>query len=666
MTSRTIVQNLLAKSKKLAVSLRTGQSPTAPLAPADQKAPIADGITEMIQAFTSNEPLDVIVSPNEISFAHGTGVLLSRLLEGKTDFVALRSRNDYGGYQRISPKAAHVLPPGTMDRRVIFSLVGEWLKGVNVRQIICVPYFATDLTIAIAARAITGAPLGVWVMDDNCLKHDGISRELMGEALNAATARFAISAELKREYQTAFQKPFAIIPPLVTPKMVRTKPAETLPKSDAKIVMIGNLWSPKILDQLSSTIAKAGINVHWHCENPDLWQASVPNSVLEKRGINLIANRSPEEIQRDVEEAKAIILPSDPGKVGNHETALGDMSLPTRLPFVMATSGTPVIVMARPGTAAGNFVERFKIGAVVPYDAKELKSVIGKLSTRKEQKRIRVNAAKHASDFSFDGAFDFIAATIADGGRWPDDRFESVNALNSNTYALYVDRPAPAQFAEHFTDIVSVCDRLRGIGYEPDWILDVGASTAIWSRAVETVFDNTRYILCDPMFSRYDKVWSNPHYELIEAAISDKEGEISFSVSSDLYGSSLIQVSDIVDVVDQVTVPMRTVDAIAGEKKIKGRGLLKVDVQFAEHLVIDGALKLISKQTDIVILELTLPRVAKNSKTFLEMCKRMDELGFRIFDIAGNWRIPRTGELEQVDIVFAREDLKGITQSVNL
>ncbi len=619
----------------------------------------------LIDAASAGEPLHLIISPNEISFAHGTGVLLSRLLEGKTDFVAMRSRNDYGGQQRITPRAAFALPAGLDDRRAIFALVGKWLNGINVRQIICVPYFATDLTLAIAARAITGAPLGLWVMDDNCLKHDGISGELMREALDMASARFAISGELKREYQTAFQKPFCVVPPLVSPAMVQTGPVDTVPEADAGLVMIGNLWSPKILKRLSNTIAEAGVQVTWYCDNPDLWNGSVRKEVLKKRGITTISNLPPEEVQAHLESARAVILPSDPGEMGGHETALGDMSLPTRLPFIMAASGTPVVILARPGTAAGNFVERFEIGTVVPYDAKALQEAVKQLSAPEEQRRIRANAARHAANFSFEGAFDFLETTIGNGGRWPDQRYESILAMDDNQYALFVDRPAPRQYAEHFSDVVAVCDRLKGIGFSPDWVLDIGASTAVWSRAVESVFDKSRYVLCDPMFSRYDNVWANPHYELVEAAISDKEGEVTFSVSSDLYGSSLIQVSDVVEVVDEVTVPVRTVDAIAAEKRIEGRGLLKVDVQFAEHLVIDGALRLLAEQTDVVILELTLPRVASNSKTLLEMCVRMDELGYRVYDLAGEWRVPKSGELEQMDVVFTRKSLKGTTQSMD-
>jgi FkbM family methyltransferase len=184
-------------------------------------------------------------------------------------------------------------------------------------------------------------------------------------------------------------------------------------------------------------------------------------------------------------------------------------------------------------------------------------------------------------------------------------------------------------------------------------VLDIGASTAIWSNAASSVFENARYILCDPMFSRY-QVWAKPGFELVEAAIGDKPGEATFSVSSDLYGSSLIFVSNIVSITDRVTVTVKTVDDIALKKKLAGRGVMKVDVQ-----VVRGALRTLNDHIDIVILELTLARVHDDAKTMIEMCNWMDELGFRLFDLVGGWRVPTTGELEQIDAVFVRKGLAG-------
>ncbi len=605
---------------------------------------------------------DLIISPNEISFAHGTGVLLSRLAEGAESILVARSASHYGGHQRVSAKEAFVLPEGVNTRQEVFAEVMQWLGGYNIRSILCTPFFQTDLLIGLAAQAITGAPLGIWVMDDNCLLNTGISREIMGEAIQRASALFAISPELKQAYQTEFRKPFAILPPLVPAELIRKTPS--LASSGSDLVMIGNIWSPSILDLLSKTVEKSGLKVNWLSSNPDLWSHKISIETLKSRGIDVVQSGEAKEIATLVCKARAVIVPSDPGTVPNgHEAALGKMSLPTRLPFVLATAGTPVIVLGREGTAAANFVNRFKIGRAVEYDAKALMSAVEELGSSKVQTEIRNQAAKVAPSFSFDGIYKFVTGAIVDGGRWPDDRFEKLFPP-SGAYAIYQDKPAPKQFARDFGDVVQFCDRLSAAGFTPDFIMDVGASTGIWSLAVHKVFDKARYVLCDPMFSRYGKLWTPKHFELVEAAISNKSGRATFSVSSDLYGSSLISVSDIVKVTDRVEVDILTVDGISKTKKLKGRGLLKVDVQYAEHLVIQGAKKTLSDLIDIVVLELTLGRADPKAKTLLEVSNQMDDLGFRIYDKMGDWRMPKSGEMEQMDLVFVRKDAAFSNQRV--
>lgn len=604
--------------------------------------------------------IDLVISPNEISFAHGTGVLLSRLLDGRNDFVAVRSRTNYGGQQIITPVEALVLPDGMSGRAEIFRQMAEWIAGYPVRNILCAPYFETDLVLAIAAQAITGAPLGLWIMDDNCLKNSGIDKKIMAEAIERSSALFAISPELKRQYQSEFRKPMAVLPPLVAPSMIRAKPAK--PPAKPRAVMIGNVWSVDLLDRTSRAVEAAGLEVDWYASNPDLWTGSLTSAVLAGRGIKVIDEKSPDKISAAVTSASCVLVPSDSGDSGAHEAALGAMSLPTRMPFVLASSGTPMIVLGRPGTAAGQFVERFALGQVVPYDGAALRAAFYELSNAETQQSIRARAAAVAPRFSFKGAAEFVFDAIASNGRWADDRFETLLPNDSSAYGIFVEKPVPPNVAIDFAEVINLCDRLKGVGFVPDFVLDVGASTAIWSSAVATVFQDARYVLCDPMFSRYPNVWAKPGFELVEAAISDKPGKATFSVSSDLYGSSLINVSSVVSVVDKVTVPLRTVDGIAKEKKLKGRGILKVDVQYAEHLVIEGALKTLASSIDVVVLELTLARAHPDARTLLEIANRMDELGFRMFDTVGGWRIPATGEMEQLDVAFVSRKAKSFMQ----
>jgi hypothetical protein len=105
-----------------------------------------------------------------------------------------------------------------------------------------------------------------------------------------------------------------------------------------------------------------------------------------------------------------------------------------------------------------------------------------------------------------------------------------------------------------------------------------------------------------------------------------------------------------------VTVDVITLDSLAQEKAITGRGLLKLDVQFAEHLVIEGAKQFLS-QVDVCIIELSLWKYQEETKTLTEMLEVMTQLGFRYYDEVGEWRLPSDGTLFQKDILFVRKNL---------
>jgi hypothetical protein len=125
-------------------------------------------------------------------------------------------------------------------------------------------------------------------------------------------------------------------------------------------------------------------------------------------------------------------------------------------------------------------------------------------------------------------------------------------------------------------------------------------------------------------------------------------------VSDDLYGSSLFKVDDKLRSATRVPVPLLTLDQLARQKNLRGRTLLKIDVQFAEHLVLAGGGQFIRDHVDALIMELTIEREHPQAKTYREMLDIADQLGFVLVDETEGWRNPQTGRLEQKDSVFLR------------
>jgi FkbM family methyltransferase len=162
--------------------------------------------------------------------------------------------------------------------------------------------------------------------------------------------------------------------------------------------------------------------------------------------------------------------------------------------------------------------------------------------------------------------------------------------------------------------------------------------------------------------SRYPKEAVDAHVsrikrcELLELAIADLDGELEIEVSDNLYGSSFISLGGNGASGRKVRVPVVTLDRIAVERKVVGRGLLKIDVQYAEHLVIEGATNLIANAVDCMVVELSIERPNPEVHSLMDMAIRMEQLGFCWVDNAGEWRSTTDGRLEQMDLVFLRND----------
>lgn len=601
--------------------------------------------------------VDVVVSPNEISSAHGTGILLSRLLDNRGGIVAMRSQTTYGGKQDITPEAAFVLPNPTMDRAEIVEQVARWLRPYDVDAFTCVPYFETDLLIGLAVKSITGAPMALWIMDDHCLYSQGIKREIMAEAIARADTVFAISPELRDAYEQEFGRSIHVLPPLVAAKHIRPVasdvPEEGLKQQNA--VMIGNIWSQDWLEKLLATIDGSGWTITWYASNPDAFWLNFDRERAEKKGLVIRDQPPMADYIKAVSEAAFVVVPTAENFDADPAAAISRLSLPTRVPFVIATSGTPLLVIGNANAGVARFVRRFGLGEVCGYDAVAFKTATQRLGEADVQREIRKKAADLGPMFSSEGIYDYVSAAAKAKGYLAKDRFDHRFPALEGEYKVYREAPAPPSVHPAFVEIHECMTRLRNAGYRPDVVIDVGASTGIWSYYVSEVFPEARFLLVEPMFSRYPA--KNVKFDFIveEKAAGAKPGRITFNVSDDLYNSSLVAVSDVATRTEELDVEVTTVDKATADHGLAGSAILKVDVQYAEHLVLEGAVKTLADMADFVLLELTFEPPVPEARNFTQMVNLMDGYGFRPFDDVGGWRSPKSGFSDQKDIMFVRK-----------
>jgi FkbM family methyltransferase len=307
------------------------------------------------------------------------------------------------------------------------------------------------------------------------------------------------------------------------------------------------------------------------------------------------------------------------------------------------------------------------LGEVVDYDGKRLKQAVRQLVHPERQRAIGEAAAWIGKSFSAEGCADWLWRSLA-AGQPCDDRFESVFRRRPGDYACYFDDSPPEGVHWSFHSTWKMLRRLRQQGLRPQLIVDVGSSTGVWSATAASIFPDARFVLVDPLLSRYDE-GARRHYQskmkcqAFETALSDHVGRMELLVSNDLYGSSLLSVGADTRTFHPVSVDVTTLDALARRYRLSGRALLKIDVQFAEHLVIAGGREFIREHVDAMILELTLQREHPQAKTYREMLDVMQSLGYELLDEIEGWRDPASGRLQQKDAVFVRSESLAVARA---
>lgn len=608
----------------------------------------------------STSSFDVVVTPNEVNDKHGTGVLVRRIFEGCPDIVSVRARNDYGGEHQLG-EVAICLPQAGYSRSEVFQNVLASLRGKRVRRVVCIPYVADDLITSIAVKELFNVPLCTYIMDDQNIYSCRIPDDLMREFLAKCTLRLTTHPEMRNAYESKFGFKFWLLPAVVPGQLIER--ASRIPKGDkynSKTgALVGSIWSARWLDLLIGALKDSGYHVDWFGNSNSPYLRTAPTD-LEVAGITPLGIQPEARLAELLRGYPYAVVPTGSPDDHGDALALARLSLPGRILFILATSNTPVIVLGDKETPAASFVKRFQIGVSSDYSPDGFRRAVEYVVDPANQLAMRQKAAILAPSLSADGISEWLFRSI-ELGEPHDLRFETMLPRSEADLVAYIEPPIPSDIYREYAPVYQVMRRLKNAGYSPDFVVDIGASMGIWSYAVSRIFPEARFVLVDPLFSRYDESARQRHIgriakaELVDAAVSNQAGKSSFQVPPDLYGGSLLRLRDGRSY-EVIQVSVKTVDQIAKEKQITGRGILKADVQCAEHLVLEGARRFL-EQVDAVVLELSLIQFHEQAKTFLEMINLMRDLGYRYYDDVGCWRSPLDGTLLQKDVLFLRDNL---------
>lgn len=362
-------------------------------------------------------PADVIITPYEVNELHGSGILLQRIFRDSRSIISIRSQNAYSG-RNLFGAVRLCLPRKGAARDEIFSAVLHWLRGAYVRRVLCAPYLPEDPIAAIAVKELFNVPLCTYIMDDHNVCASGISDSAMRELLAKSSLRLAISPEMRAGYEQKYGLKFWLLPPLVPPELVRSESTAPPENAERRGVLVGNIWSQRWLERLQSAFKTTGYQLDWYCNTSAPAALDLNRAELEKHGIRMHESLPEADLAAALRRYAFAVVPS--GTLDEQSTpsvqAIARLSLPSRIPFLLATAHLPILVLGDPLTAAARCIQRFGLGAVCSYEPAAITAALDGLVNPSTQTAIRRKAAAISGEFTAAGSADWIWRSLAAGG----------------------------------------------------------------------------------------------------------------------------------------------------------------------------------------------------------------------------------------------------------
>jgi FkbM family methyltransferase len=198
---------------------------------------------------------------------------------------------------------------------------------------------------------------------------------------------------------------------------------------------------------------------------------------------------------------------------------------------------------------------------------------------------------------------------------------------------------------------------LKQKGFNPKTILDIGANVGDWTYDILKIYPTAEVLLFE----------ANPNCELqlklrypnnkifIGLLGNEEKKDVSFFINpknNKCTGCSMMkELTYHYKNANEIKLDMYKLDNLVQQKV----DLIKIDVQGAEKLVLEGA-ETILQNTDFIIMETNVLQYNEGSPLLSEMVLFMDKKGFQIYDCTELHH--HEGYLIQIDFIFINKKSK--------
>jgi FkbM family methyltransferase len=207
-----------------------------------------------------------------------------------------------------------------------------------------------------------------------------------------------------------------------------------------------------------------------------------------------------------------------------------------------------------------------------------------------------------------------------------------------------------------------IISRAKLAGVQPKTVVDVGANIGQFAVASSRLFQGAVVFPVEPDPRVAEELRKNIGMPIAEnvrvTAVGDCVGSATFHVNRDPQVSSLLPLGEDriaafpgSTVVEEITVPVTTLDVLFDGMDLAEPILLKIDVQGFEDRVIAGA-GVFLKRVKWVLMEVSFSKLYEGERDFEMIVDLLKAHGFQ-FVRPMNFHIsPKTGEIIEMDALF--------------